>query len=323
MDSGKRIYINGRFLLRPMTGVERYAYCVCRTMADTGKSFTLICPKTGTFNPAYNIEGFDIIRFGYGSSHVWEQIVLPFFFFGKKDYILYSYTGLGSILVPEKIMTIHDLSFLVNPSWFSKSYYWFYRFMTPLAARTSKRIITVSEFSKSEILRYYPFVGVSNIDVCLGRCDTDRFYRENTTEASDERYAIAVSSLDPRKNFARLIDAFLQIPEFKLKIVGGSSKVFAQTDVRLQSSANIEILGRVDDDQLRHLYNNASFYVSTSLYEGFGLPLVEARSCGCPLVVSDIPPYHEVCGSDAVYFNPTDTNNIVDTIKQYIKGHGV
>jgi hypothetical protein len=120
-----RIYINGRFLTRPMTGVERYAYMICKTLADMGREFTIICPKAPLMS-CYDISNLPIVRYGCGQSHLWEQCVLPFFFIRKKDYLLFSFTGLGSILIRNKVMTIHDLSFLETPKWFSKGYYWWY-----------------------------------------------------------------------------------------------------------------------------------------------------------------------------------------------------
>ena len=147
------IYINGRFLLQKCTGVERFAYNMCKALADSKHDATIIIPKNGVINDCYDVSQFNIVRFGIGSSHIWEQLILPFYFIGRKDYILLSFTGLGSIFVPNKVMTIHDLSFLENRKWFSAAYYYYYKFMTPLAVKTSKHIITVSRFSKSELVK--------------------------------------------------------------------------------------------------------------------------------------------------------------------------
>ena len=314
MDHTKQIFVNGRFLLRPMTGVERYAYRACCKMQQEGVAFTVVCPKNGEIQKNYNVENFNIVRYGIGSSHLWEQLVLPLFFIGRKDYVLYSFSGLGSILVKNKIMTIHDLSFLANPAWFSRSYYWFYRIMTPLAVRTSQGIITVSNFSKSEILKYYTFVDSSKIEVKGGSYDKTKFFIENYADGpQEEPFALAVASLDPRKNLSALVAAFSRIEGIKLKIVGSSYKSFAKED-GMEAGANIEYFGRADDKTLRRLYNTAAFYISSSLYEGFGLPLIEAKACGCKLVISDIPVYREVCGDDAVYFNPRSVDDIVNTV---------
>ncbi len=310
----KLIYINGRFLLSPQTGVERFAYEICKALITLGVNFTIICPKKEHINKAYDIEKFHIIRFGIGRSHVWEQLILPLYFIGKTNYTVISLTGLGSILIPNKIMAIHDLSFLENPKWFSKEYYYYYKVMTPLAARTSKRIITVSNFSKSEIMKFYEFVPSDKIFVVYNAISED-FYKKNK-KRDKQAYFLAVSSMDPRKNFTRLIHAFESIKEYKLLIVGGKNKVYGELDNNTNNK-NVKFLGRVSDEELINLYINAEAFIYPSLYEGFGIPPLEAMALGCPVLASDIPVLHEVCNDAAIYFNPMDENNMQDTIMSF------
>jgi len=318
------IFINGRFLTQPMTGVERYAYNMCKAMAAQHLSFTIICPHA-PIQDCYDISQLRIVYYGRGNSHFWEQCVLPFFLIGKKNYVVLSFTGLGSILVRNKIMTIHDLSFLENPRWFSRPYYWWYKVMTPLAVRTSKHIITVSEFSKREILRFYPFLKEQDITVVYNATDETLFRPLPEVGEPRERFALAVSSLDPRKNFARLIEAFQDIPDCKLYIVGARHRVFGedQGDESVKSVQSVvQYLGRVSDEELVRLYNQAVCFIFPSLYEGFGLPPIEAMSCGCPVLVSDIPVLHEVCGDAATYFDPYNPYAIRKAIQQFLTTHG-
>ncbi len=312
------IYVNGRFLTQPMTGVERYAYKMCKALASQGQEFTIICPQT-TIQSCYDVSDLQIIHYGLGNSHLWEQCVLPFYFIGKKNYLIFSFTGLGSILVSRKVMTIHDLSFLENPKWFSKAYYWWYKVMTPLAVKTSKRIITVSEFSKKEIIRFYPFLKENQITVAHSAVDKECFKPQNNIAQKKERFALAVSSMDPRKNFSQLIQAFADIKDCKLYIVGSHNRVFTHTTAAATQNEHIKFLGRVSDEKLVSLYNSACCFIFPSIYEGFGLPPLEAMSCGCPVLASDIPVIHEVCGDAAIYFNPFDCQNIRDTIQYYLK----
>ncbi len=311
------IFINGRFLTQSMTGVERYAYQVCKALAKLRFPFTIICPHAPIM-PCYDISDLSIIYYGFSNSHIWEQCVLPFFFWGKKNYIIFSFTGLGSILLRNKAMTIHDLSFLENPKWFSKSYYWWYKLMTPLAVRTSKHIITVSEFSKKEILRFYPFVNPDSITVAYGAVDQTYFHNQKQVEPTNERFILAVSSLDPRKNFERLMNAFKGITDCRLYIVGSYNRVFSGNSTTDQRTENIKFLGRVSDKELMHLYKQAVGFIFPSIYEGFGLPPVEAMSCGCPVLVSDIPVLNEVCSDAAIYFNPYNPTNIRRAVKQLL-----
>ena len=309
------IYINGRFLTQPMTGVERYAYNMCKAMAEQQLSFTIVCPQA-TIQACYDISHLKIVHYGRGNSHLWEQCILPFFFLNKKNYVVLSFTGLGTILIRNKVMTIHDLSFLENPKWFSRAYYWWYKLMTPLAIKTSRHILTVSEFSKREIIRFYPFLQEQDITVVYNAADDSLFRPLSQVPAPTERFALAVSSLDPRKNFNRLIEAFEDIPDCKLYIVGTRHRVFREG--QNHQSDNIHYLGRVSDAELVRLYNQAACFIFPSLYEGFGLPPIEAQSCGCPVLVSDIPVLREVCGDTATYFDPYNPYDIRKAVKQFL-----
>ena len=320
-----KLYVNGRFLTQPMTGVERYAYQMCRTLANQGQPFTIVCPRAD-IQACYDTNGLDIVHYGHSRSHLWEQCVLPFFFLSKRNYLLVSFTGLGSILVGSKVMTIHDLAFLENPSWYSRTYYWWYRLMTPLAVRTSRRIITVSQFSRQQIQRNYRFLPETHITVIPSAVDMETFKPETTVNADTprqndaENFVLAVSSIDPRKNFARLIEAFKGIKDCQLRIVGKCNRVFSQqTGLDQQLPENIRFLGRVSDKELNQLYSQAACFVFPSVYEGFGLPPLEAMTRGCPVLASDIPVIREVCADAAIYFDPFDTESIRATIQHYLE----
>lgn len=316
MNTEQKLYINGRFLTRRMTGVERVAYSICCAMRDMGQQFTLVCPKA-SIQDCYDTTGMDIVFFGRGSSHFWEQLVLPFFFLGKKNYVLGCFTGLGSILVRNKIMTIHDLSFLENPKWFSRGYYLWYKTMTPLAARTSRYILTVSQFSKNEILRFYPYLDKDRVCVVYPAVDNGMFNVDSGCGKAEEPFALTVSSLDPRKNFVKLVEAFKGISSCKLYIVGNANRVFGSQGLLLDDNPNVKVLGRVSDEKLVNLYRRAACFIFPSVYEGFGLPPLEAMACGCPVLASDIPVVREVCADAAMYFNPIDIDDIRKTIEQF------
>lgn len=305
------IYINGRFLTQPLTGVNRYAYEMVTALRKNGVDFKIICPKQN-LNEVYNVCNFEIVKFGFGHSHCWEQLSLPFFFFGKKNFILVSFTGLGPIIIKSKISTIHDLAFLENPSWYSFSYRFFYRFVTPFVINSCRHILTVSNFSKSEIVRYYN-IKLSDVSVIYNACCeswNSAFFDKNL----DKPYFLCVASIEPRKNFPQLIEVFRDLKDLNLLIVGSYSKVFSRNNLGTIPS-NVFFLGRVDDAKLAQLYKNAKAFIYPSLYEGFGLPPIEAMHFGCPVLLSDIPVFREVCNDAAIYFNPKDKISITNAIK--------
>ena len=226
------IYVNGRFLLQNLTGVNRFAYELCRAWAQMGIPFTLCCPP-GPIKGCYDVSHFNIVVYGWGKSHVWEQLSLPLWFSRiKGEKVLVCFTGLGPLLVRKKIMTIHDLAFMANPDWYSRPYRTWYRMMTPLCASTSMKILTVSEFSKSEIMRRLS-MDDEKIRVIYNAVSS-RFHasessRRNAGEVTGEKYILAVSSIDPRKNFSMLLKAFSLIEDknIKLYIVGGQAHIYS------------------------------------------------------------------------------------------------
>ena len=316
----KRIYISGRFLTQPISGVQRYAYELCMALRAINVSYVIIMPNTD-IQDCYNVKGWDIIKWGHGNSHIWEQIILPLFFLFKKDYCLVSFTGLGPLLVRNKVMTIHDLAFFENPKWYSKPYVFYYKFMTPLCARTSKAILTVSEFSKGEITKWL-HIANHKIHVIYNSATNCNVNERSMPADIPEKFFLAVSSIDPRKNFERLVNVFGRLPDCNLVVVGGSSRVFSKTALGYECK-NVKFLGRVSDDTLVCLYKHAFAFLYPSLYEGFGIPPLEAMTYGCPVVASDIEVLREVCGEAALYADPFSEKEIENKIMSLYKSENL
>ncbi|MCX6251677.1 MAG: glycosyltransferase family 1 protein [Bacteroidetes bacterium] len=309
------IYINGRFLSQKMTGVNRFAFELCKALYKKGFIFEVVAPKK-IRNDYY--PDFPVVNWGNLSGPLWEMVSLPLFLSKHENSFLLSFSGLGPIFYKNQVITIHDLAFLVNPEWFTKRYYWFYKIFTPIIARNAGKIITVSEFSKGEIMQY---LGIQEemIVVVNNAVNFEKSKVPPTGKVIEGKYLLAVSSLDPRKNLLRIIEAYKQTGidgEYKLVLVGKSDRVFnmeATTEITERS------LGYVSDDQLVQLYRNASLLIYPSLYEGFGIPPLEAMSLGCPVLISDIPVFREVFGDAGWYVDPKDTSDIRDGILAILK----
>ena len=307
------ICINGRFLTQKLTGVHRFAFEMCKALKRLGVEFVVIAPKNVI--ASYKCD-FEVKKIGRTTGHIWEQIELPLYM--KKEYkntLLLSFTGLGPIFRKNHISTIHDLAFIVNPAWYSKSYTLYYKFMTPILARNAKKIITVSNYSKREISKIYPVLK-DKIYVIYNAL-SDMF---NTTKVAEnkvsEEYVLTVSSMDPRKNFPRLVEAFMKMENIshKLYIIGGRPANFEEIKFSNYSEDKIKFLGYVSDEKLVEYYKNASLFVYPSLFEGFGIPPLEAMSQGSPILLSDIEVLREVCGDTAFYCNPYDVDDIAEKI---------
>lgn len=310
----KKIYINGRFLTQGMTGINRFGYETCIALAKLGINFEILTPKG--IKKEYDLSLLKIRSLNFFKSHLWEQITLPLFLW-RKNALLINFSGLGPIFKSNQIITIHDLSFMVNPSWFSKSYYYIYNLLTPIVAKNAKKILTVSNYSKMEIERILQ-IPSEKITVVYNAVSEEFINKANfiMEKNTSQPYLLAVFSLDPRKNLESLILAYnkseLDIP---LLIIGGGNSVFGE--IKYNSDKNIHILGRVTDEELVAYYKNASLFIYPSLYEGFGLPPLEAIMCGCKkILLSDLEVFHEIYGDNVNYANGNDVDSLSLAIKE-------
>ncbi|MET0571712.1 MAG: glycosyltransferase family 1 protein, partial [Pedobacter agri] len=207
---------------------------------------------------------------------------------------------------------LHDLAFFVNPEWFSKPFSLWYRFIIPILARKSRKILTVSMFSKGEIIRILKQPAEKIIVAPNASSQLDSGHSEPVMYGE---YLLFVGSVDPRKNLITLINAFKSINQGRLKLViaGMVNKNFGSVD--LDHDEDIIYLGKVSDAHLAALYKNAVAFVYPSLYEGFGIPPLEAMQHGCPVLVSNSSSLPEVCGDAAIYFSPYNTEELAEKIK--------
>lgn len=315
------ICINARFVTQKITGVQRYA-------AELSKQIRRICPEVRFLAPQNIVQKaladeLKVETFGNMTGYLWEQLELPAYLRRKGRPLLVNLANTAPLFYEKKIVTIHDLSFLVNPIWFSRSFYCYYRLLIPAVARRSLKVVTVSEFSKKELMRRLNVPEQKIKVVFNGVSDSFREYAKAAGRSIQGKYILAVASLDPRKNLGRLIDAFMKIrkDDITLVIVGEQSRVFNQTSgIDLtQARKDVIWLGRVTDDELAALYSYASLLVFPSLYEGFGLPPLEAMARGCPVVVSDAASLPEICGDAAYYIDPYDTDSLADGIDKVLQ----
>ncbi|MFV0330402.1 MAG: glycosyltransferase family 4 protein [Dysgonomonas sp.] len=314
--------VNGRYLTQKATGVHRYAFEICNKLHEMGVDFHVAIPQE--IDPGYKFT-FKTVKCGSLNTHMWEQISLPRYLKSIGSPLLISFTGCGPLNYDNQIMTIHDVSHERYPQWFSKNYYRFYHFMMPRIGRKAHAVLTVSEFSKDEIVdtlgldkdkihvihSNVPFHNKPSKDEILN-------FRRNPDA---ERYIIAVSSMDPRKNFVRLVEAFDKIEDksIKLYIIGMSFKAFNTPDLQKLINERVHLPGYIPDEALQAMYQNALLSVYPSLYEGFGLPPLESMTYGCPAINSSIPALREVSEDAALYVDPYDVEDMTIKINQLLE----
>ncbi len=313
--------VNGRYLTQKATGVHRYAFEICNKLHEMGVDFHVAVPNE--IHPDYKFS-FKVVKCGSFNTHLWEQISLPRYLKRIGSPLLISFTGCGPLNYSNQIMTIHDVSHERYPEWFSKNYYRFYHYMMPRIGKKAHAVLTVSEFSKKEIVDTLGInaqkIHVVHSNVPFHNKPSKEEILSFTRNPEAERYILAVSSMDPRKNFIRLVEAFDKIKDksVKLYIIGMSFKAFNTPDLQKLIGENVHLPGYIPDEKLQTMYQNALLSVYPSLYEGFGLPPLESMTYGCPVINSDIPALREVSQDAALYVDPYNVEDITQKIEQLL-----
>ena len=313
------VVINGRFLGRRPTGVDRYAIEVIRALDDLLQqddpdlrrfTFEILAPA-GTLAP----EGLKNIRFrcaGIGSGYAWEQLELPRALHGRW---LLNLCNTAPMIVQRQTVVVHDAATARLTDAFSPMFRRVYGLMMPTIGRRACSPITISDFSRTELSQCWgidthgsPLASGSGEHILRVEPDPDALDRYRLRPHA---YVLAVGSAAPHKNFARLAAAagVLEGTGIDLAVVGASiPRVFGTAELAL--SPAVRQIGYVDDRALRALYDNALAFAFPSIYEGFGLPPLEAMHCGCPVIASSAASLPEVCGPAALYFDPLDAHSI-------------
>ncbi len=315
------VFINARFLTQPLSGVQRYALEICRALdglaaqRSVGPIIALYPARQKVVDPGW--QNIELRRVQGGRGHFWEQTAL---WQASRTGRLISLCNSGPLRHDNQIVALHDANIYAIPGAFSHSYRIFHSWMRPRLARRARRLITVSAFSAQELARYCGLSATdfrvipNSADHLAGTApDLARLYRFNL---KPDQYLLAVGNQSPNKNIARLVAAHAQCPDAPvLAIAGGGANGLTHADIK--GDDRIRNLGRIPDNDLVALYKGAKGFVWPSLYEGFGIPPLEAMALGTPVLSSSSSAMPDVLGDAAMYFDPSDTNDILRCLRAF------
>lgn len=253
----------------------------------------------------------------------WTQFGLPIdLFLHKRPNVFFTPSHYAPRFSPvPTAISIMDLSYVHFPQLFKKSDLYQLNNWTRYSVRKAKRIFTISLASKDDIIREYK-VASDKVTVTYPGTKPTLSAKSRMKKGN---YILFVGTLQPRKNIERLVEAFAKIktqfPELELFIVGKKGWLYEEilkAPTKYGVSDSVKFLGFVDDTGLPKLYQEAQCFILPSLYEGFGLPLLEAMKYGCPVITSNVSSLPEVGGEAALYVDPQSAEDIAEKLAKVL-----
>jgi glycosyltransferase involved in cell wall biosynthesis len=311
MSTDTEVFINTRSRTAGIRGVQRYTAELQQRLRNR---LRVVAPS----KPMQGVKG-----------HVWEQVVLPRIV-GKG--FLFSPANTGPLTITNQVLTVHDIASLEHPEWFNSLFAAWYRWLIPTLVRRVRRVITGSRFSKERLLDFARVEGSKVVVVPEGV--DDRFHPRSDEEITHVRaelripsphYVLSLGVLEPRKNLRGLLAAWSscvkRLPDEIWLVVAGAQapdNVFGKLEIG-EIPPQVHFTGFVPDESLPALYSGALALVYVSVYEGFGLPALEAMASGTAPIVADNSSLPEVVGDGGIAVDPYDTEAIAAAIEQLIE----
>jgi glycosyltransferase involved in cell wall biosynthesis len=325
-----KILINGYFLCRHLTGIERYATEVTRRLDDLSKpgELAIIIPQDTSkkiiFVPAY--KNIRIIRYAKMQPHIcWQVLILQFFLLTHRQYMILDFGNTG-LPFASGIVFLHDIYCEFFPEDFAgfrdKLVRLYNRWQYRLIARKAKRIVTVSEFSKKQIAQTY-HINPDRITVIYSSWNHFRTIKADYSifatcpALSKKEFYFSLGSLSKRKNIRWIIEYATKHPDSYFAVSGTSLPTARIAGLDSGTvPTNIFLLGYLDDAKVKALMERCKAFILPSYYEGFGLTPLEALSCGAQIIIANAASLPEIYGKTAHYIDPFSTNIDLDKLLQ-------
>jgi glycosyltransferase involved in cell wall biosynthesis len=261
---------------------------------------------------------------------LWEQAIQPWALRRDGVDLLHGLALIGPMASScPFVVTVHDLSFLYYPENFQTLKRLYLQLFTRMSVRRARRVIAISENTKRDLVQQY---AISATQVDMIHYGLDPIFRSlpaaqvaefRVKKGLPARFILFVGTLEPRKNVARLIEAYAGLPHDRppLMLIGGKGWLYEDIYARVEALGlgdSVHFVGYVPAKELPLWYNAADLFVYPSLYEGFGLPPLEAMACGTPVVTSTVSSLPEVAGQAGLLVEPTDIRALTAAMEQVL-----
>lgn len=304
-------------------GIHGYIFNTLAQIAKIAPDDWSFTAFVGAKNP-HTFDDITLVRAGWDTTAplkriAWEQAMQPLRLHGGD--LLHSMTFVSPLILPIKsVVTVYDLSFVHYPQVLSASRRLYLRMFTALSCRRAERVIAISESTARDVATTFG-ISPDKIDVAACGYDATRFYPIDKKVVADfkaqkglpDRFWLFVGTLEPRKNLTTLLDAYAMLPvSQRLPLLLGGGKGWLYDDIferinRYGLQDDVRLFGFLPADELPLWYNSAEAFLYPSVFEGFGLPVLEAMACGVPVVISDASSLPEVGAQAGLCVAPHDS----------------
>jgi glycosyltransferase involved in cell wall biosynthesis len=288
----------------------------CLQAAGCKDKFLILVPNDAKNLP--NFKNIKIIKTRLRGSHFWEQFFLPFL---SRKYALLSLSGSAPLMHFNQYITIHDAAVFDAYSAYSKTFVFWYRLLFFVQSHCANKVITVSKYSAERLSRALPalidkiIIVHNGSEHILKTRSCDKFLLKHNLQSGG--YYFLLGSFNPNKNIAIIYSVAKMLEKRNIIFVisgGVGSRSFARLNSHGATLRNIRYVGNVNDEELKALYLNAKGLIFPSIYEGFGIPPIEALALGVTVMASDIPAVKEVGGDLISYFDPRNPFELMKLI---------